>query len=190
MPEHLHRAVGDFGRHCGSGRRPSAAGRAGPGSVNGNLLCLHVGNPVNMPVQAPVTVRGDWEKLLPEMAQARAVVEIPGLPDALSAAAAIDWSIEGTPIGDRPKTEECPEGLAPNTMARIRAGIDRFWPAPDGRADAGQGALFGDVLAGGRATPLLVPTGGTWRAGAGRTMSSGTGSCSSPGSGPCPCPAG
>ncbi len=47
MPEHLHRAVGDFGRHGGSGRRPPAAGRAEPGSVNGNLLGLPVGNPVN-----------------------------------------------------------------------------------------------------------------------------------------------
>ncbi|MFF2612353.1 DNA cytosine methyltransferase [Kitasatospora sp. NPDC058046] len=87
-------------------------------------------------------------------------------PDVLSAAAAIDWSIAGTPIGDRPKTEECPEGLAVNTMARIRSGIKRYWPAPGGQADVGQGALFGEVLAGGQAAPLLVPAGGTWRTGA------------------------
>ncbi|MEU6928972.1 DNA cytosine methyltransferase [Streptomyces sp. NPDC046374] len=54
----------------------------------------------------------------------RALVE----PDVLPAAAAIDWAIKGTPIGSRPKSDDCPEGLAPNTMARIRAGVARYWP--------------------------------------------------------------
>ncbi|WP_030236827.1 DNA cytosine methyltransferase [Streptomyces sp. NRRL S-350] len=87
-------------------------------------------------------------------------------PDVLPAAAAIDWGIEGTPIGDRPKSEECPEGLAPNTMARIRAGVEKFWPTPGGPLGDQQGALFGDDLTGGQPGPLLVPTGGTWRNGA------------------------
>ncbi|MEU7093001.1 DNA cytosine methyltransferase [Kitasatospora aureofaciens] len=87
-------------------------------------------------------------------------------PDVLPAAAAIDWSIAGTPIGDRPKTEECPEGLAANTMARIRAGVHKFWPAPGGPLGDRQDTLFGDGPAGGRMAPLLVPTGGTWRTGA------------------------
>lgn len=37
------------------------------------------------------------------------------------AADIIDWSLEGTRIGDRPKP------LAEKTMARIQAGIDRYW---------------------------------------------------------------
>lgn len=60
-------------------------------------------------------------------------------PAVLPAAAAIDWAIEAPRIGDRPKTEDKPEGLKPATIARIRAGIDRHW------------------------APLLVPSGGTWR---------------------------
>ncbi|MFF4179687.1 DNA cytosine methyltransferase [Streptomyces sp. NPDC001750] len=82
-------------------------------------------------------------------------------PDVLPAAAAIDWSIKGTPIGSRPKSKECPEGLAPATMARIRAGVTRYWPQPGGLV--GQGSLFDGDQTGDRVAPLLVPTGGTWR---------------------------
>ncbi|WP_433856682.1 DNA cytosine methyltransferase [Streptomyces kronopolitis] len=91
-------------------------------------------------------------------------------PAVLPAAAAIDWSIKGTPIGSRPKSKDAPEGLAPATMARIRAGISRYWPQPGGVDDFdGQGSLFGDDVDAGPvdgASPLLVPTGGTWRSGA------------------------
>jgi DNA (cytosine-5)-methyltransferase 1 len=65
----------------------------------------------------------------PNTACGRQIVE----PEVLPAFAAIDFSIEGTRIGDR-KTP-----LAAKTMRRIQAGLDRF------------------------ARPLLVPTGGTWR---------------------------
>ncbi|MEU6628426.1 DNA cytosine methyltransferase [Streptomyces parvus] len=85
-------------------------------------------------------------------------------PDVLPAAAAIDWSIKGTPIGSRPKSKDCPEGLAPNTMARIRAGAARYWPQPGNQLGDAQGDLFAEAEPkGGRMMPLLVPTGGTWR---------------------------
>lgn len=54
-------------------------------------------------------------------------------PDALPAAAAIDWSLPGQRIGDRAKP------LADKTMKRIETGLDKF------------------------ARPLVVPAGGTWR---------------------------
>ncbi|MGW3242345.1 DNA cytosine methyltransferase [Streptomyces sp. NPDC001070] len=54
-------------------------------------------------------------------------------PGVLPAAVAIDWTRPGTPIADRPK------GLSPKTLARIRAGLDRY------------------------ALPVTVPAGGTWR---------------------------
>jgi DNA (cytosine-5)-methyltransferase 1 len=54
-------------------------------------------------------------------------------PEALAAATAINWAIPGTPIGERK------DGLKPNTIARIEAGIRRYWE------------------------PLLTPSGGTWR---------------------------
>lgn len=44
----------------------------------------------------------------------------PAEPAWLPAAAAIDWSIEGQRIGDRAKP------LSPKTMARIRAGLERY----------------------------------------------------------------
>lgn len=86
-------------------------------------------------------------------------------PDVLPAAAAIDWSIKGTPIGSRPATDDCPEGLAPATMDRIRAGIRKYWPQPGAPAGEEQGALF-DEADGSQVAPMLVPTGGTWRKGA------------------------
>ncbi|MFJ1607016.1 DNA cytosine methyltransferase [Streptomyces sp. NPDC088253] len=85
-------------------------------------------------------------------------------PDVLPAAAAVDWSIKGTPIGSRPKSDECPEGLAPKTMARIRAGVKKYWPQPGGE-QGGQESLFADRPDADRIAPFLVPTGGTWRNG-------------------------
>ncbi|QLJ01486.1 DNA cytosine methyltransferase [Streptomyces sp. NEAU-sy36] len=54
-------------------------------------------------------------------------------PETLPAAVAIDWSLPGQRIGDRAKP------LAEKTLARIRAGLDKF------------------------ARPAMVPAGGTWR---------------------------
>jgi DNA (cytosine-5)-methyltransferase 1 len=45
-------------------------------------------------------------------------------PGWLPASSAIDWTIEGTRIGDRPKP------LAPKTLARIQAGLDKFATEP------------------------------------------------------------
>ncbi|MGW4222944.1 DNA cytosine methyltransferase [Streptomyces bauhiniae] len=56
-------------------------------------------------------------------------------PEALPAAAAIDWSIPGQRIGDRAKP------LAAKTIARIEAGLKKF----------------------ARPVPMMVPAGGTWR---------------------------
>jgi DNA (cytosine-5)-methyltransferase 1 len=54
-------------------------------------------------------------------------------PETLPAAVAIDWALPGQRIGDRTKP------LAPKTLARIQAGLDKF------------------------AKPMVVPAGGTWR---------------------------
>ena len=54
-------------------------------------------------------------------------------PETLPAAVAIDWNLPGQRIGDRAKP------LAPKTLARIQAGLDKF------------------------AKPMVVPAGGTWR---------------------------
>lgn len=54
-------------------------------------------------------------------------------PEVLPAAVAIDWSLPGQRIGDRAKP------LAPKTLARIQAGLEKF------------------------ARPVVVPAGGTWR---------------------------
>lgn len=56
-------------------------------------------------------------------------------PEALPAAAAIDWSIPGQRIGDRAKP------LADKTLARIEAGLKKF----------------------AQPVPMMVPAGGTWR---------------------------
>lgn len=56
-------------------------------------------------------------------------------PDVVPALAAIDPTLPGTPIKERPEND----ALKPATLARIRAGIRRYW------------------------LPLLVPVGGTWR---------------------------
>jgi DNA (cytosine-5)-methyltransferase 1 len=70
-------------------------------------------------------------------------------PETLPAAVAIDWSIPGQRIGDKPLKEFFSDKkktkslgfhpLAPKTLARIEAGLRKF------------------------AQPLLVPAGGTWR---------------------------
>jgi DNA (cytosine-5)-methyltransferase 1 len=65
----------------------------------------------------------------PRVACRNQVVE----PQVLPAAVAIDWSRPGQRIGDRERP------LADKTLARIRAGLDKF------------------------ARPLIVPAGGTWR---------------------------
>lgn len=67
----------------------------------------------------------------PHVSCRNAIVEPPAVP----AAAAIDWSLTGTRIGDRDRP------LAPKTMARITAGLARYASA----------------------TPMMVPAGGTWR---------------------------
>jgi DNA (cytosine-5)-methyltransferase 1 len=54
-------------------------------------------------------------------------------PEVLPALAAIDPTIPGTPISERP------EPLAPATLDRIRAGMRRYW------------------------LPMMTPAGGTWR---------------------------
>ncbi|WP_247673357.1 DNA cytosine methyltransferase [Micromonospora sp. C51] len=58
-------------------------------------------------------------------------------PYILPAAAAIDWTNLGTRIGDLPKTKNKPEGLAPNTMKRIRAGLLKYGPQAISAAIAG-----------------------------------------------------
>lgn len=93
-------------------------------------------------------------------------------PNALPASVAIDWSIPGTRIGDRPRTEDAPEGLAPATIARIRAGLARYaMPLGDQAGkrptEPAEATLFGDVepveQPAGNPVPMLVPAGGTWR---------------------------
>ncbi|MFJ9374400.1 DNA cytosine methyltransferase [Streptomyces sp. NPDC101455] len=70
-------------------------------------------------------------------------------PETLPAAVAIDWSLSGQRIGDKPLKEFFADKakttslgfhpLAPKTLARIQAGLKKF------------------------AQPLVVPAGGTWR---------------------------
>lgn len=94
-------------------------------------------------------------------------------PGVLPAAAAIDWTLPGTRIGDRP------EPLKPKTRARIEAGLRRYarpitleaagntferrpgvrawpvdWPLTTQTATATKAVAY---------EPLVVPTGGTWR---------------------------
>lgn len=51
-------------------------------------------------------------------------------PSTLPAAECIDWTDLGTPIGDRPKTEDKPDGLEPNSIDRIEAGVRKHWVEP------------------------------------------------------------
>lgn len=75
----------------------------------------------------------------------------------------IDWSLEGTRIGDRGKP------LAAKTMARIQAGIDKYWKPllvpVEGRLGKQAQPVDGPVrtMTTRSETGLLVPCGGTWR---------------------------
>jgi DNA (cytosine-5)-methyltransferase 1 len=79
------------------------------------------------------------------------------------AADIIDWSLEGTRIGDRSKP------LAVKTMARIQAGIDKYWKPLLVPVEGRDGKQAAPVDAPARTmttrneTGLLVPCGGTWR---------------------------
>lgn len=75
----------------------------------------------------------------------------------------IDWSLEGTRIGDRGRP------LAAKTMARIQAGIDKYWKPLLVPVEGRDGKQAAPVDAPARTmttrneTGLLVPCGGTWR---------------------------
>lgn len=79
------------------------------------------------------------------------------------AADIIDWSLEGMRIGDRSKP------LAAKTMARIQAGIDKYWKPllvpVEGRVgkQAAPVDLPSRTMTTRNETGLLVPCGGTWR---------------------------
>ena len=79
------------------------------------------------------------------------------------AAEIIDWSLTGTRIGDRTRP------LADKTMARIAAGIERFWTPMLVPVEGRDGKTAVPVDQPARTmttrneTGLLVPTGGTWR---------------------------
>ncbi|MGP4027158.1 DNA cytosine methyltransferase [Actinomadura sp. 3N407] len=60
-------------------------------------------------------------------------------PSVPAAVLAVDWTVPGTPIGERPRTKKKPQGLAPSTIERIIAGIRKH------------------------AQPLVTPCGGSWR---------------------------
>ncbi|QMU19027.1 DNA cytosine methyltransferase [Gordonia rubripertincta] len=79
------------------------------------------------------------------------------------AADIIDWTLEGQRIGDRTRP------LAAKTMARIQAGIDRYWAPLLVPVEGREGKQAQPVSAPSRTmttrneTGLLVPCGGTWR---------------------------
>ncbi|QDF17513.1 DNA methylase [Gordonia phage PhrostedPhlake] len=79
------------------------------------------------------------------------------------AADIIDWTLEGQRIGDRTRP------LAAKTMARIQAGIDRYWSPLLVPVEGREGKQAQPVSAPSRTmttrneTGLLVPCGGTWR---------------------------
>ena len=82
-------------------------------------------------------------------------------PDAMPAAAAIDWTLPGTRIGDRVKP------LSGKTMARIEAGLRRFGPhahltvSRSGRPrPIGLAQQFATVVADGSNHALVVPVEG------------------------------
>lgn len=81
---------------------------------------------------------GQYVWVCPEVACQGQLIEPPVLP----AAYTIDWTDLGTPIGSRKKTKKKPEGLAPKTIARIRAGVEEHW-----------------------IKPFITPAGGTWNDG-------------------------
>ncbi|GAA2110701.1 DNA cytosine methyltransferase [Streptomyces synnematoformans] len=78
-------------------------------------------------------------------------------PEVLPAAVAVDWSIPGTPIGERKPTKKAPDGLTPKTLARIRAGLAKYARPLTADADESEHQEARAV------PPMLVPSGGTWR---------------------------
>lgn len=99
-------------------------------------------------------------------------------PYALPAATVIDWNTPGRRLGDMPRTPGRPEGLAPKTVARIRAGLARYavpialeaagntferrpgvraWPLTEPLR-----TVHTSVSKALACPPLLVPAGGTW----------------------------
>ncbi|WP_433717096.1 DNA cytosine methyltransferase (plasmid) [Nocardia sp. CA-084685] len=88
--------------------------------------------------------RAQYYYVCPKTDCGNTVVEPPVVP----AAACIDWTDLGTPLGER--TYKGQPGLAPKTMARIEAGLQRY-AMPIGE-------------------PMITPTGGTWRDSASRIM--------------------
>lgn len=83
-------------------------------------------------------------------------------PYALPAASAIDWSLAGQRIGDREKP------LSEKTLARIRAGLDRYARPLVVPVEGRDGKLAAPVTVPLRTqtarheSALLVPAGGTW----------------------------
>ena len=79
------------------------------------------------------------------------------------AADIIDWSLTGTRIGERKRP------LADKTMARITAGIERYWAPLLVPVEGRDGKTAAPVDQPARTmttrneTGLLIPTGGTWR---------------------------
>ena len=87
-------------------------------------------------------------------------------PFALPALYAIDWTLPGQRIGDRPKP------LADKTLARIRAGLEKYarpWILDNNHQNRGRD-VFEPMPTQTTATtkalacpPMMVPAGGTWR---------------------------
>src|SRR6185436_17479469 len=88
-------------------------------------------------------------------------------PGVLPAAVAIDWTLAGERIGDRPRP------LAPKTLARIEAGLRRYARPPflaplrsgrprTSRVDEPLATVVADGPNHALIAPMLVPAGGTW----------------------------
>lgn len=109
--------------------------------------------------------RAQYDYRCPNSACRHAIVE----PYVRPASAAIDWTDLGPRIGDRPRTAAKPEGLAPSTIKRIRAGLAAYPADPtmitvahaghDGRAFPTDGAPL-PARTGKIGEGLLVPCGG------------------------------
>lgn len=74
-------------------------------------------------------------------------------PYVMPAVSVIDFTDIGVRIGDLPRTARKPEGLAPKTMTRIRAGMRKFGPRRIVTTTCPQTHT---------APPMSVPVGGTW----------------------------
>ncbi|WP_301122585.1 DNA cytosine methyltransferase [Mycolicibacterium fortuitum] len=125
--------------------------------------------------------RSQYVYRCPRVSCRNAIVEPPAMP----AAEAIDWSLPGERLGDKPlrefkdKTtgEVVLSPLAPKTIARIQAGIDRYWGPSSVESSSGlvvpiegrDGKAAAPIEAPLRTattrneTALVVPCGGTWR---------------------------